>query len=46
MLALLFLVRGVAAHLATVTAFTVAHSLTLAAATLGCVHVPEPPVEA
>lgn len=28
------------------TAFTVAHSLTLAAATLGFVHVPGPPVEA
>src|SRR4030095_14060574 len=32
--------------IATVTAFTVAHSLTLAAATLGWVHVPSPPVEA
>ena len=31
---------------ATITAFTVAHSLTLAAATLGLVHVPGPPVEA
>ncbi|MEJ2343045.1 MAG: HupE/UreJ family protein [Gemmatimonadales bacterium] len=30
----------------TVTAFTVAHSLTLAAATLGLVHVPQKPVEA
>ena len=30
----------------TVTAFTVAHSLTLGAATLGFVHVPQPPVEA
>ncbi len=30
----------------TVTAFTVAHSITLAAATLGFVHVPGPPVEA
>jgi hypothetical protein len=31
---------------ATVTAFTVAHSITLAAATLGFVHVPQQPVEA
>jgi hydrogenase/urease accessory protein HupE len=30
----------------TITAFTAAHSLTLAAATLGWVHVPPPPVEA
>ena len=30
----------------TVTAFTLAHSLTLALATLGVVHVPGPPVEA
>ena len=30
----------------TVTAFTVAHSITLTAATLGFVHVPQPPVEA
>jgi hydrogenase/urease accessory protein HupE len=29
-----------------VTAFTVAHSLTLVLATLGLVHVPQPPVEA
>jgi hydrogenase/urease accessory protein HupE len=45
-LALLLIVRGGARILATVTAFTVAHSLTLAAATLGAVHVPGPPVEA
>jgi hydrogenase/urease accessory protein HupE len=32
--------------IATVTAFTLAHSLTLAGATLGLVHVPQPPVEA
>jgi hypothetical protein len=31
---------------APVTAFTLAHSLTLVAATLGFVHVPQPPVEA
>ncbi len=30
----------------TITAFTVAHSVTLALATLGVVHVPGPPVEA
>ena len=30
----------------TITAFTVAHSLTLAGATLGWVHIPGPPVEA
>ncbi|KPK07892.1 MAG: hypothetical protein AMJ64_05195 [Betaproteobacteria bacterium SG8_39] len=45
-LALLFLVRSWPRLIATVTAFTVAHSLTLAAATLGWVHVPQPPVEA
>jgi hypothetical protein len=45
-LALLFLVRGWRRVLATVTAFTVAHSLTLAAATLGYVHMPQQPVEA
>jgi len=45
-LALLLVVRGGMRIAATVTAFTVAHSLTLAAATLGWVHVPGPPVEA
>jgi hydrogenase/urease accessory protein HupE len=45
-LALLLVVRGVKRIIATVTAFTVAHSLTLVAATLGWVHVPGPPVEA
>ncbi len=45
-LALLLLVRGVRRLVATVTAFTIAHSLTLAAATLGFVHVPSAPVEA
>lgn len=45
-LALLLLVRGWRRVLATVTAFTVAHSLTLAAATLGYVRVPQKPVEA
>jgi hydrogenase/urease accessory protein HupE len=45
-LALLLIVRGSRRIIATVTAFTVAHSVTLAAATLGWVHVPGPPVEA
>ncbi|MEZ5502279.1 MAG: HupE/UreJ family protein [Halioglobus sp.] len=45
-LALLILVRGTRRLVATITAFTVAHSLTLAAATLGFVHVPQSPVEA
>jgi len=45
-LALLILVNGTRRLIATVTAFTVAHSLTLAGATLGLVHVPGKPVEA
>lgn len=45
-LALLLLVRGVRRLIVTITAFTVAHSITLAAATLGVLHVPGPPVEA
>jgi hypothetical protein len=45
-LALLLLVNGVSRLVATVTAFTVAHSITLGAATLGLVHVPSAPVEA
>jgi len=45
-LALLFLVRNWPRLIGTVTAFTVAHSLTLAAATLGWVQVAQPPVEA
>lgn len=45
-LALLLLVRGWKRVVATVTAFTIAHSITLAAATLGFVHVPQKPVEA
>ena len=45
-LALVILVKGTRRLVATVTAFTVAHSLTLAGATLGFVHVPRPPVEA
>lgn len=45
-LGLLLIVRGRGRLLKTVTAFTVAHSLTLAAATLGVLHVPRPPLEA
>lgn len=45
-LALVLIVGDVRRLLATITAFTVAHSLTLAAATLGLVHVPQAPVEA
>jgi hydrogenase/urease accessory protein HupE len=45
-LALLLIVRGNLRIFATITAFTIAHSLTLAAAALGFVQVPGPPVEA
>ena len=45
-LALLIIVVGVRRLVATITAFTVAHSLTLAAAVLGWVYVPQAPVEA
>jgi len=45
-LALLLIVRGGRRILATITAFTAAHSITLAAATLGWVRVPGPPIEA
>ena len=45
-LALLLVVAGWRKLVLTVTAFTVAHSITLALATLGFVHVPGPPVEA
>jgi hydrogenase/urease accessory protein HupE len=45
-LALILLVQGTRRLLFTITAFTAAHSLTLAGATLGWVHVPGPPVEA
>jgi hypothetical protein len=45
-LALLIVVRGRWLLVKTVTAFTVAHSITLALATLGYVHVPPAPVEA
>ena len=45
-LALILLVKGWKRVLLTVTAFTVAHSITLGAATLGYLNVPGPPVEA
>ena len=44
--ALLLIVNGKRRLLWTITAFTIAHSLTLAGATLGFVHVPQKPVEA
>jgi HupE / UreJ protein len=45
-LALVLIVRGVGLLVKTITAFTVAHSITLALATLGIVHVPPAPIEA
>jgi hypothetical protein len=45
-LALLMLVPNMRTLLWTITSFTLAHSMTLAAATLGWVHVPQAPVEA
>ena len=45
-LALLLIVRGGKRILLTITAFTVAHSITLVSATMGWLHVPGPPVEA
>lgn len=45
-LALIILVQGTRALIWTITSFTVAHSLTLAAATLGVVSFPQAPVEA
>ena len=44
--AMLFLVNGWRRIVATMTAFTLTHSITLSAAALGYVHVPGPPVEA
>lgn len=44
--ALLLIVKGWRRLVGTITAFTVAHSITLAAATLGYVNVPQAPVEA
>lgn len=45
-LALLMIVKGRGRLIATITAFTIAHSITLAAATLGWMSVPIAPVEA
>jgi hydrogenase/urease accessory protein HupE len=45
-LALIIITRGGWKLVKTVTAFTVSHSITLTAATLGFVHVPQRPVEA
>jgi hypothetical protein len=45
-LALILIVRSTRTLLITVTAFTLAHSITLSLATLGVVHVAGPPVEA
>lgn len=43
---LILLVRGPVMLIKTITAFTIAHSITLSAAVLEVVHVPGPPVEA
>mgnify|MGYP006283197479 CR=1 FL=1 len=45
-LGLLIIVRGTRALIETVTAFTVAHSITLALATLGHANLPGPPLNA
>ena len=45
-LCLLLIVKGTMVLVKTITAFTIAHSITLALATLGFVHVPQAPVEA
>ena len=45
-LVLVLVVRGVGLLVKTITAFTIAHSITLALATLGFVKVPPAPVEA
>lgn len=45
-LALLIIVNGWRRLIGTISAFTIAHSITLAAATLGLVYVPQQPVEA
>ena len=45
-LGLMLIVRNKWTLVKTITAFTVAHSITLGAATLGWVHVAQPPVEA
>lgn len=45
-LALVLIVRGIGLLVKTITAFTIAHSITLALATLGFVKMPSAPVEA
>ena len=45
LLTLLLIVNGIWPLLKTVTAFTLAHSLTLVLATLGLVHIPQVPTE-
>ncbi len=45
-LCLLLIIKGAWLTLKTITAFTVAHSITLALVALDVVHVPAPPVEA
>lgn len=45
-LALILIVRSTRALLLTISAFTLAHSITLGLATLGVLHLPGPPVEA
>lgn len=46
LLALIMIVRSARRIVATVTAFTVAHSITLALAALSVVRIPQPPIEA
>lgn len=46
LLALVMIVGSARRIIATVTAFTVAHSITLALATLAVVRIPQPPIEA
>ena len=45
-LALLFITKGIRKLVKTITAFTVAHSITLSLSALGIVGLPGPPVEA
>ena len=45
-LGLLLLVSGFKSLIQTITAFTIAHSITLGAATFNLIHVPQAPVEA
>jgi len=45
-LALIIITRGIKKVIKTITAFTIAHSITLSLAALGFVSVPGPPVEA